>query len=511
MELLLPYQRRWCADQSRVQVAEKSRRIGITWASAIRAVMEGCRPSGHDTFYTGYKFSLAEEFIREAGDFARALNVEMREQGEFLFDDTDENGEPRTILASRIVFATGHRIVALSSSPRNMRGIQGRVIIDEFAFHDNPAELLKAAMATLIWGGKVSIISTHNGEDNAFNRLIQDIRAGRFAYSLHRTTLDDAIAEGLYDRVATITGRTRSDADREAWRNEIVEHYGEGAGEELFCIPRKSGGVYISSTLVEARMRADFKVHRLRLEDDFALLSDAEQAEKIQPWLDTVVTPALAALDPKRPTYLGEDFGRRSDLTAIALGQEAQDLTLNVPVLFELRNVPFETQKLIVLHIANGVKLGRAVVDSSGNGMYLGEVLAQHFGNEMVDRVGISVEGKPGLTWLKWYAEQLPKFKARFEDGTIAIPKDYDVRNDLTAFQVVNGVPVLPSVRKEEKAPDAGQGALRHGDAAIALALCEYACRMGALDITGMQRVGRAGELYPNTSSLQGKKMVWPG
>lgn len=509
MELLLPYQRRWCADDARVQVAEKSRRIGVTWASAIRAVLESSCEDGWDTFYTGYKFSLAEEFIREAGDFARTLGIELRQFGEFVWDDTDENGETRSILASRIVFGSGHRIVALSSSPRNMRGIQGRVIIDEFAFHDNPAELLKAAMATLIWGGKVSIISTHNGEDNAFNRLIQDIRAGRFAYSLHRTTLDDAIAEGLYDRVAAITRRAPSPEDCKAWRDEIVQHYGEGAGEELFCIPRKSGGVYLSSTLVEARMRSDYKVYRLPLADSFALLSDAEQAEQIQPWLDTVVAPALATLDLKRSTYLGEDFGRRSDLTAIALGQEQQDLSLHVPVLFELRNVPFETQKLIALYICNSVKLGRAAVDSSGNGMYLGEVLAQHFGDAMVDRVGIAVEGKPGLTWLKWYAEQLPKFKARFEDGTIAIPKDYDVRNDLTAFQVVNGVPTLPRLRTESKAPDAGQGSLRHGDAAIALALCEYACRMGAMDITSIQRVGRAGEGYPNASTLQGTKRIW--
>lgn len=517
MDLLLPYQRRWCADQSRVQVAEKSRRIGVTWASAIRAVIESGRSDGWDTFYTGYKFSLAEEFIREAGDFARALGVEVREHGQFMFDDTDDAGETRQILASRIVFASGHRIVALSSSPRNMRGIQGRVIIDEFAFHDNPAELLKAAMATLIWGGKVSIISTHNGEDNPFNRLIQDIHAGRFDYSLHRTTLDDAIAEGLYDRVATITGRVQSDVDRAAWRDEIVKHYGDGADEELFCIPRKSGGVYISSTLIEACMRADYSVHRLKLEDRFALLSDAEQAAEIRPWLDTVVTPACKALDAKRPVFLGEDFGRRSDLTAIALGQEGQDLTLRVPALFELRNVPFETQKQIVLHVCREVPmLGRAAVDSSGNGMYLGEVLAQHYGDEIVHRVGIAVEVGSGehaetrsLAWIKWYAEQLPKFKARFEDGTIAIPRDYDVRNDLTAFQVVNGVPVLPKVRTESKAPDAGAGSMRHGDAGVALALCEYACRMGALDITSIQRVGRAGSQYPHKSTLQNAKRIW--
>lgn len=479
-----------------MQVAEKSRRIGITWASAIRAVLESGTQGGIDTYYTGYKFSLAEEFIREAGRFAEAVGAQIVSSGEYLFDDVDDDGNTRQILAGRIVFASGKRIIALSSSPRNMRGIQGRVIIDEFAFHDNPAELLKAALATLIWGGKVSIISTHNGEENEFNRLIQDVQAGRFDYSLHRTTFDDAIAQGLYQRVAEVTGELQTPEAEKAWRDAVVAHYGDGADEELFCIPRRSGGVYIPPMLIEAAMCSDYTVHRLRLDDKFALLTDAEQEAKIDPWLQTVVGPALDKLDPAKPTFIGEDFGRRSDMTAIAVMQHDQMLNLHAPAIFELRNVPFHAQKTALLWIAGKVpKLGRVTLDSSGNGMYLGEVMAQHYGDAMVDRIGISVrvghgdnEETRSLMWPKWYAENLPKLKARFEDGTIVIPKDYDVRNDLTAFQIINGVPTLPKLRAESKLPDAGAQSTRHGDTAIALALAEYASRMGEIDITAIQR-----------------------
>src|SRR3546814_1424375 len=68
----------------------------------------------------------------------------------------------------------------LSSRPRSLRGRQGYVIFDEFAFHDDPEELLKAGMAFIIWGGKVLVISTHNGDENPFNQLINDIRAGKY-------------------------------------------------------------------------------------------------------------------------------------------------------------------------------------------------------------------------------------------------------------------------------------------------------------------------------------------
>lgn len=71
------------------------------------------------------------------------------------------DGRVAAIAAGRFTFASGFEIVALSSKPRGLRGRQGYVIIDEAAFHDDLPEVLKAAMALLMWGGKVLVISTH--------------------------------------------------------------------------------------------------------------------------------------------------------------------------------------------------------------------------------------------------------------------------------------------------------------------------------------------------------------
>ena len=94
---------------------------------------------------------------------------------EFLFDDGDPD---KQIKAFRIKFACGFQIIALPSRPRSLRGMQGFVIIDEAAFHEDLKELMKAAIALLIWGGRVLVISTHNGEDNYFNQLVKEARAG---------------------------------------------------------------------------------------------------------------------------------------------------------------------------------------------------------------------------------------------------------------------------------------------------------------------------------------------
>ena len=185
--ILLPYQREWIADRAAVKVYEKSRRIGITWAESADAALDAGTSSGSDWWYIGYNKEMALEFVEAAAGWARRFNQAARRTEEIMVADQDKD-----ILAYRIRFASGHKIVGLSSRPSNLRGKQGVAIIDEAAFHDDLAGLLKAALALTMWGGRIHVISTHNGAANPFNQLVVDIRAGRKPYSLHRTTLDDA-------------------------------------------------------------------------------------------------------------------------------------------------------------------------------------------------------------------------------------------------------------------------------------------------------------------------------
>jgi phage FluMu gp28-like protein len=131
------------------------------------------------------------QFIEEAANWARKIAKAAAAVEEIVLDDENKN-----ILAYRIRFASGHKIVALSSRPSNLRGKDSVVIIDEAALHPDLDGLLKAALAYEVWGGRIHITSTHLGADNPFNELVTDIRAGRHSYSLHRTTIDDAIADG---------------------------------------------------------------------------------------------------------------------------------------------------------------------------------------------------------------------------------------------------------------------------------------------------------------------------
>jgi phage FluMu gp28-like protein len=460
LSILLPYQRRWLADQSQVKVSEKSRRIGITWTEAADRALSAATAgrAGMDGWYIGYNKDMALEFIEAAARWARRFNRAAEAVEQIAIED-----ERSAILAYRIRFASGHKIVALSSRPSNLRGKDGCAVIDEAAFHEDLPGLLKAALAFTMWGGMVRIISTHNGANNDFNELVSEIRAGRRPYSLHRTTFDDALADGLYKKICDQAGTQWSEEKQREWRQQIVDFYGDNVGEELFCIPRASAGSYLSSVLIEARMKAGIPILRWEMPSEFSSRPEAVRNSETQAWCEDNIGPALAALDPSRASFFGEDFGRSGDLTVIWPLQIGQDLLRRTPFVVELRNIPFRNQEQVLFYIVDNLpRFTTGAMDARGNGQYLAETASQRYGSRVV-QVMLSES---------WYRENMPRYKAAFEDGTIEIPKDADVLADHRAIVLEQGIAKIG----ERRSGSDGKG--RHGDSAMAAALAFYASRV---------------------------------
>lgn len=465
-DVFLPYQQQLMASVSAnaVTVVEKSRRTGYSWAAAAIAALTASTArgqGGQDVLYMGYEKEMTREFIGYVADWAREFQLAASDLEEFVWQDPDK--PEATIGAFRIRFASGFEVVALPSVPRALRGKQGLVILDEAAFMDDLAEVLKAALALLIWGGKVLVISTHNGETNPFNELVVDIRAGRKPYNILRCTLDDALADGLYRRVCLTTGKPWSAEAEAAWRADLVARYGAGADEELFVIPSPTTGTWLPAPLIEARMDGDIPVLRWAPPaPDFVQWAEHLRVAEVQDWLDREVLPLLTALDPELPHALGMDFGRRVDLSVLWPVTLRRDMSLRAPFLLELRNMPFSQQEqLLFWLLARLPRLRAAALDAGGNGMSLAEKAMQRFG-ERVLQVMLS---EP------WYREHMPALKAAIEDGAFPLPKDREVGDDFRALRLVRGVARVP---ERSAAADGGK---RHGDAAIAAALAVFASR----------------------------------
>jgi phage FluMu gp28-like protein len=472
VDVLLGYQKRLLSATAihSVVIVEKSRRTGATWALGAQAVLTaGAARSagGMDAMYIGYNLDMAREFIDVCGMWAKSFYDIAASVKEYLFPDgRDEKGADRYIQAFRIQFASGFEIVALTSKPRSLRGRQGFVIVDEAAFHDDLKELIKAAMAFLIWGGKVCIISTHDGEDNPFNELIQDCRAGKKSYEIVRFDFDDALKDGLYQRICFRTGTEWTPEGEAEWRAGILKDYGDDADEELFCIPSKGSGAFLNGALIRSRMVDGIPVVRLECSDDFVFKPEAVRIAYVEDWLDREVKPLLADLDKRQRHVFGEDFARVADLSVLWPFAVGRDLRLDTPFTIELRNVPYEQQKQILFYLIRGLpRFSGGAMDAGGNGAYLAEVAQQEFGEHMIAAIKFSKE---------WYRENTPKFKQAFEDGDIrSIPRDDDVLQDLRSFKQIQGVAQIPS--DERTLEKAKRGRKRHGDAGIACLLGHFA------------------------------------
>jgi phage FluMu gp28-like protein len=394
-EVLLPYQQVANRNLWRgvsLLAIEKSRRIGLTWGLASHAVLRAAsvaNAGGMNAWYMGYDQEMAREFIdvcamwaRVFGMAAEAVDMEVLSDGE------------KDVGAFRIRFASGHKIVALPSVPRALRGKQGLVIIDEAAFHKDLAEVIKAALALLMWGGQVVVVSTHDGVDNPFNLLIDEIRGGRRKGEVVTITFDDALQSGLYDRIAAVA-RTKGrplEGDQAEWVADIRNTYGDDAEEELDCVPKAGSGSLIKP-------------------EDLAACEhkDAGKSE--------LYTGGLF--------YIGRDVARRRD-GQIIWGFEAVGDVLWLRDRWEEVGKSFQEQDDAFDDMFRERRVVQAGIDQTGMGEKVVEDAQRRHGSYRVQ--GFLLTGPTRL-------DLGVSLATRFERGLIRVPPDPVIRSDLRAIK----------------------------------------------------------------------------
>lgn len=492
--VLLGYQQRWVADDSSLKIGEKSRRIGLTWGEAADDVLIASSRDGSNVFYISATQDMAIEYIEACAMWAKAYNLagEQIEEGIFL-DEGD-----KAIKTYKIDFPkSGKRVVALSSRPANLRGKQGVVVIDEAAFAPDLDGLIKAAMAMLMWGDKVRIISTHNGDESPFNELINEVRAGKRKGTVHRFTFDEAVNDGLFRRVCLRKGKPWAKAAEEAWVADVRGFYADDAAEELDVIPAQGGGTYLPLALIEARMVPGVPIVRGAWKSEFSLLPEPVRAREVAEWCQEHLAPVLAEFDRTRPHGFGFDFARVGDLSVLTALEEASNLVKRPRLVVELAKCPYKQQEQILDFVVDRLPRFRfGALDANGNGGQLAEHAGDKCGHDRIEQVHLSE---------KFYMEQMPKFKSHLEDATLdGLPRDEQCRDDLRAIKRINGIPKIPKAKTQSSD---GKKLQRHGDFAISLFLADYAMHVDIAGVcVGFESVSRRpaansrGDDYGDTS-----------
>ena len=462
-ELLLPYQKAWIADNNPLKIWEKSRRIGASWTEALNSVLQTQGSSGQNTYYLSYNKDMTRQFIADCKFWAEIINIVATELKEEIIDEQD-----RSFTVYRVKFINGKEIVGLPGVAYAIRGKNGRIVLDEGAFNDEFDEIKKAALALLIWGGSYSIISTHYGDSSVFCLLLKDIRGGKEQkWSVHRTTFNDAVKQGLFKRICLKNKKEWSKESEEAFVNEIRDIYKTNAEEELDVIPSRSGSKYFPyGMLASCAVSAEkLPIVRLDCKDNFMWESPRKRWEEIETWFEVDVAPLLRNI--KGVCYLGQDFARSGNLSVIWIAEERSKQDLDSRLIIELNNVPYDQQWQVLWLISKNCNLGNAAIDSRGNGQALAEAAAQRLscGAEMV------------MITRAWYANIFPKLKNRLECRDFILPDDQFILSDFGIIILKNGQPVVPN---EERSDRDKSGAKRHGDGAVAAAMCLYAWEEGS-------------------------------
>ena len=386
----LPYQIRWLKDQSPIKIWEKSRRIGATYVQAYEDVREAAQ-NKWDVWFSSADESAAREYILYCAKWAKLFDKAANYLGVVVLDSDKD------IKAYVVTFANGRRINALSSNPKAFRSKGGKVILDEFAWHEDAGALWAAARPCITWGFPLRILSTHNGTNCRYYKFIESVNNGKLNWSHHITKIQLAVDEGLVDK---ILGRKATDEEKEQWLKEQRENcFDENTWlQEYCCIPVDEASAFITYEMLSACERDDIL------------------------WEGTVpVSTSMGDL------YGGMDIGRKKDLSVIWLIEKLGHVkyTRFVKV---MEKAPFSVQREVLFEILKHPRVRRFCIDATGIGMQLSEEAQDAFGKYKIEAVTFTNTVKEDLCY---------GLKNSIEDRLLYIPADFEIREDFHSIRKI--------------------------------------------------------------------------
>ena len=443
----LPYQLRWLNDNSQIKIWEKSRRIGATYVQSYEDVKDCVSRKVPSVWFSSADESAAREYIAYCEKWTKLFDKSAKSLGYIVVDSEKD------IKAYVIEFSNGTKIHALSSSPKGFRSKEGKIVLDEFAHHNNQDDLWAAAKPCITWNYPLRILSTHNGQNCMFYKFIDQIKKGKLDWSLHTVPIQLAVGEGLVDK---IFGRPTTEEERQAWlEGQRINCFNEFTWFQEYCCV----AIDETTAFLPYEMIASCETDNLYKELE-GLTGDL---------------------------YAGMDIGRKKDLTVIWIVEKLGKVNYTRMVKI-LEKTPFNIQEQVLASILKHPKLRRCCIDSTGLGSQLAESAQQKFGKYKVEAVNFTSKVKEELAY---------NLRTNFEDKTVYIPSEHEIREDLHSVRRVTTT--AGNIRFDVEKTDASGHADRFW--ALALALHSSDSYKGPIYIATRRRR----EMYDITERFQGK------
>ena len=201
-----------CGDPAKFKIGVQSRQTGKSFGTACEAVNDAIRDPGTKWVCLSAGERQALEWLEKAKEWAEAFRTGHRE-----LCGGAELGEA-LLKQAEIRFANGSRIIAIPANPSTARGYSANVVLDEFAYHEDPDKIwaamfpsltnplagtFQAAGAralrrrerpTLRRDMKIRVVSTFNGRENKFFSSGRSARPMATAGTSSRSTMRSRMA-----------------------------------------------------------------------------------------------------------------------------------------------------------------------------------------------------------------------------------------------------------------------------------------------------------------------------
>lgn len=400
-DLLYPLQRKFVDDRSQYKIAVTTRQWGKSMTTSGEAVHDALTDPGTKWVCMSAGERQSVEWLSKCKEWLAAYKMGIEEVAE------DRGGLAEGLLrSSEIILANGSKIIAIPANPSTARGYSANVILDEFAYHEDPDAIWAAMFPSTTnklagtfldrWRAmvagestdirrelKLRVVSTFNGRGNKFFNLWD--KAAENGYSAHRVTIHDAIADGM--PLDAVKLKAALD-DADIW------------AQEYECVPMDSSAVLLPYDLI-------------------ATCEAPEATSEIEPafWAETR-SPSL---------YMGVDFARKRHLSVAWTAEKTGELRTTREVL-EMRDMSTPDQfRLLAPRIE---KCRKVSVDYTGPGIGLGDMLVEKFGewDPKAHRYGkIELVNFSATTKVMLFAGLRPAFERKH----ILVPIRREIREDL--------------------------------------------------------------------------------
>jgi phage FluMu gp28-like protein len=355
----MPTQIAWINDEAPLKCAEKARRVGWTYGDSYRAFRKCMtRPRGFVQWHSSTDILTAKEFLNDyVRRWARVANIAataIEGLDGSLVEVLDIDRDIRAYVAN--FRETGNRIMSVSSNPTAYAGKGGDVSLDEMDVRMNARQAFDMAGPCIDWGGQLEMFSAYDPEGSAqsfFAQHCKAIREGRLkGWSFYRLTIEDAIREGLVEKINAASGQHQTRAQYLAKLR--AKQSSEAAWQaQYLCNPQDEGGALLPFRLIMA-----VEMSRAALEK-------------------------IAADSPDAPRFAGFDVARRRHKSAwwelLVAGDVAYTCHTHV-----MTDAPFDAQEAWISERLRAMpQIRRLCVDETGLGMMLAERLRNRFGSRV--------------------------------------------------------------------------------------------------------------------------------